>query len=90
MAQTSNISVLQPSESTTFVSFAPFPWHIDSLHDLFHGSSVHNEGLQVQWKQMVQTWGGSVIVGGIGRAYVFCKQNKILSITVPLAEPVSP
>jgi hypothetical protein len=56
--------------------------------DLFQGETADNESLQERWKRMVQTWGGSVIVGSVGRVFVLCGQ-KVLNVQIPRSDPVS-
>ena len=56
--------------------------------ELFMGQSAADDQLQEEWKRMVRTWGGAVIVGSIGRIYVFCKSNRILNVKIPLPDSV--
>ncbi|GJE87671.1 WD40 repeat-like protein [Phanerochaete sordida] len=69
-------------DAPPFTASAAFPWHMQSLdEDLFSGQL--REENQDAWRAMVQTWGGSVLVGSHGCAFIVHKNGSRTHVKVP-------
>lgn len=63
---------------------AAFPWHLRSLdNDLFSGQLREEKQLEDEWREMVRTWGGSVLIGSRGCIYIMSKQRAPGYVKVP-------
>ncbi|EKM61110.1 uncharacterized protein PHACADRAFT_111252 [Phanerochaete carnosa HHB-10118-sp] len=69
-------------DAPSFSVCATFPWHTRSLDsDLSLGRL--REEKQDEWQEMVRTWGGSILIGSHGCAYIMHKQGTLGYVKVP-------
>lgn len=71
-------------DAPPFACTAAFPWHLNSLdNDLFKGAGASNEKLKADVQAMVRLWGGSVLAGSTGCAYVFMRNGSARRVNIP-------
>lgn len=81
----SNVCGQSPDQDTSpFACTAAFPWHLNSLeNDLFKGGGASNDELKADVQAMVREWGGSVLAGSAGCAYVFLRDGSARRVDIP-------
>lgn len=69
-----------------FYTTASFPWREKSIRTLWEGRLLDENGDQSAWKDMIEKWEGTILVGGNGRLFVFPKYTTSKPFSIRLLD----